>query len=69
MTVEQIKAMAEKACFYVTPEGLWLRIIYCADAGFSADDEDSGEEYDIPYDDITFEGNECFQKLVKMEIE
>ena len=37
MTVEQIKSMAENACFYVTPEGLWLRIIYCAEGSRFAD--------------------------------
>lgn len=69
-TIDQIADMAELACFYVTPAGLWLRMDFCEmDEGyFQAHDEDSGEEYRIEFSDITFTNEECFHKLVKIEV-
>lgn len=67
-TPEQVRAMVEEACFYVTPEGLPLRIQFHDDETFTAMDEDSFEDYTIPYDEVTLEGREEFQKLVKMEV-
>ena len=69
-TVDQIADMAEGACFYVTPEGQWLRMQYCdMDEGtFTAMDEESGEDYCITFDEITLEGLEAFHKIVKMTV-
>ncbi|NCQ51738.1 hypothetical protein GW796_07570 [archaeon] len=69
-TIEQIAKMAELACFYIDPQGLWLRIDSCEleDGYFNCHNEDSGEEYEIPFDEITLEGQESFQELVKMEL-
>lgn len=64
-----VAKMAERACFYVTPEGLWLRVQYCdMDEGyFSALDECcQREEYNIPFADVTFEGSEAFWELTRM---
>lgn len=68
-TEDQIADAAEKACFYVTPGGLWLRMEYCSnDEGyFMAIDEDSGEEYRFDYVDLVYEEPE-FHKLEKMAI-
>jgi hypothetical protein len=70
ITVDQIADMAEQACFYVTPGGHWLRIQYCnMDEGYlSGMDEDDGEEYNIPFDEITLADGECFHMLVKMKV-
>lgn len=59
-TVDQIADAAEGACFYVTPEGLWLRVQYCEmDEGyFSALDEDSGEEYNFYFQEMVDEGED-----------
>jgi len=69
-TVDQIADMAEQACFYVDPSGKWLRMDFCdMDEGkLHCHDEESYEEYEIPFDEITLEGEECFHELTKMEI-
>ena len=54
-TIQQIKAAAELSCFYVTPEGLWLRMQATDGEQIYAYDEDRGEEYVIPYSEITEE--------------
>ena len=68
-TVDQIANAAEKACFYVTPEGLWLRVQYCdMDEGYLQGlDEDSGEEYRIEFDDLVSE-DVHFEQLTKMQL-
>ena len=68
-TVDQIANAAELACFYVTPEGLWLRMQYCdmSEGAFSALDEDSGEEYVIEFTDLVDE-DVNFHELTKMTI-
>lgn len=68
-TVDQIADAAEKACFYVTPGGLWLRMDFCdMDSGyFQAHDEDSGEEYRIEFSELVYDDVE-FHKLEKMKI-
>lgn len=68
-TEDQIADAAEKACFYVTPDGLWLRMQYTStDEGyFAAIDEDSGEEYRFDFVDLVYDEPE-FHKLVKMTI-
>jgi hypothetical protein len=65
---DKICDMAQRACFYVTPEGLWLRMDYTdSDEGsFWCHDEESGEEYSIPFAEVTFEGSECFWELTRM---
>jgi len=69
-TEDQIADMAERATFYVTPEGKWLRIDYCEmDEGyFQAHDEESLEEYRIEFMDVTFEGAERFHELNEMPL-
>lgn len=59
-TIDQIATAAKGACFYVTPEGLWLRMQYCdMDEGtFMATDEDSGEDYSIDFEAIVAAGEE-----------
>jgi hypothetical protein len=68
-TVEQIAKVAEQACFYVTPEGLWLRMQYTdLDEGyFMAMDEDSGEDYRIEFADLVYD-EVHFEELTKMTI-
>lgn len=68
-TVDQIADAAEQACFYVTPDGQWLRMDYCdMDAGFfQAHDEDSGEEYAFEFSELVNDDVE-FHKLVQVSI-
>ena len=68
VTAEQVKKMADLACFYVTPQGLWLRMQFCEAEYFNAVDEDSGEEYDIEYADVAEEENPHFEELTRVEI-
>jgi hypothetical protein len=53
-TVNQIANAAEGACFYVTPQGEWLRMQYCDmdEGAFCALDEDTGEDYTFYFDDL-----------------
>ena len=67
-TVEQVKQMAELACFYVTPQGLWLRMQFCEEDYFQALDENSGEEYDIEYQYVSEDEDPHFEALVTMPI-
>jgi len=71
LTEDKIADAAEQACFYVTPQGLWLRMQYCDmdEGSFCALDEDSGEEYKITFAEMV-EDQETpeFHELVKMEI-
>ena len=66
-TEDQIADAAEGACFYVTPENLWLRVLYCdMDEGYLQGlDEDSGEEYRIEFSDIAEEDEPHFEHLVR----
>jgi len=63
-----IANLAERACFYVTPEGQWLRMDYCdmEDGNFQCHDEESGEEYNVLFADVAFEGREAFWELSRM---
>ena len=69
-TVDQIADAAEGACFYVTPEGLWLRVEYCdMDEGYLMGlDEDSGEEYRITFEDLADEEEPHFEHIVRTKI-
>ncbi len=69
-TEDQVADIAQRACFYITPSGAWLRIDYCdLDEGyFQVHDEESGEEYRIEFMDVTFLDQECFYALTKIEL-
>ncbi len=70
-TVDQIANAAKGACFYVTPEGLWLRMQYCDmdDGSFMALNEDSGEEYKFSFEEMVEAGEDPeFHHLVKTVI-
>ena len=69
-TVDQIANAAMEACFYVTPEGRWLRILYTEiDKGyFQAQDEDSGEECKITFAEVVEEENPHFEELIRIII-
>jgi hypothetical protein len=62
-TIDEIADIAELSCFYVMPDGLWLRIDYTnLDEGYiGCHDEDSGEEYAIDFDEIKETGGKFFQ--------
>lgn len=68
-TVDQIADAAEKACFYVTPAGLWLRMDFCEmDEGyFQAHDEDSLEACRFDFESLVNDDVE-FHELTKMTI-
>jgi hypothetical protein len=70
-TVDQIAVAAELSCFYVTPEDLWLRMLYTdLDEGyFQALDEDSGEEYTFTFEEVAKEEDPHFEELTRMKIE
>lgn len=70
-TAKQIAEAAELACFYVTPGGLWLRMLWTDldTGGFCALDEDSGEEYNFSFDEMVEEGESPeFHELVRMKL-
>lgn len=68
-TAQQIADAAERSCFYVTPDGLWLRILYCDmdDGYFQGLDEDSGEEYAFYFNEMEQEGEDPeFHELTRV---
>jgi hypothetical protein len=67
-TLAQVKQMAELADCFTMADGTALRMITCDDEFFIAEDDDGFHEYEIKYSDVTFEGHECFKRLVRMEI-
>lgn len=69
-TEDQIADVAEKACFYVTPAGTWLRMQWCdmEDGKFMATDEDTGEDYELTFEDVANEDEPHFEQLTRMEI-
>lgn len=69
-TQDQIRAMAQKACFYVDPEGMWLRIQFVDDdeKGFWAFDEDQEQEWFVDFSHITLGGQERFFQLMEMPV-
>ena len=69
-TAQRIAAVAELACFYVTPAGTWLRMQYCdmGDGVFVAMDEHSFEEYRFAFVELAESDNIGeFHKLSKMD--
>ena len=71
LNTAQVAAMAEQACFYVTPIGTWLRIEWCDLEGagkFCALDESSGEDYIITFDEVAENDDPHFEKLVRVAV-
>lgn len=66
--IEQVKEMAKSAAFYSNEEGSTRRMIFCDDEFFVVEDEDEGLFYNIPYNEVTFDGFECFYKLEQMTV-
>ena len=50
LTAAEAKHMARKACFFILPDGTYLRMHHCDEDHFVASNEDSGEDYQIEYD-------------------
>lgn len=69
-TIDQVAYMAEHACYYVTPEGQWLKVEYAdREAGyFIGLDECMGQDYNIEMSEVTLEGKEAFHELVLMNV-
>ncbi len=70
-TVDQIADAAKGACFYVTPNGLWLRMQWTDtdDGTFTAMDEDRGEDYKFNFEEMIEAGEDpVFHHLVKTVI-
>lgn len=68
-TEDQIARLAQRACFYVTTEGEWLRMQYTdLDEGyFMAMDEVTNVEYRFDFVDLVY-GEPEFHELTKMTI-
>lgn len=68
-TEDQIADAAERACFYVTPDGKTLRILFCdMDAGeFQCLDEDTGNEYCVRFSDLVDDEDPQFLELTPLE--
>ncbi len=64
--LDKLKDAAERACFYVSPAGVWYRMLYTEDDYFQVRDEDSGEEYQ--YDFAELESDPHFEELVRIVI-
>lgn len=60
------KLAAEKACFYVSPAGIWYRMSYVEDDHFMVMDEDSGESYRFDFTEL--EDNPHFEMLVRVRL-
>lgn len=60
------KLAAEKACFYVTPSGVWYRMSYTEDDHFMVMDEDTGEVYRFDFTELEDDPN--FQMLVRIRL-
>lgn len=72
LTEDIIADFAERAAFYVTEAGLWLRVDYCDmdDGWFQAHDEDSGEEYRFDFADLVAVGKmPRFFELVEIKVD
>lgn len=63
-TIEQVRAAAELACFYVNSSGDYYRMNYCEDDYFYVTDEDSGTDHIVFYE-AAIEGH--FEQLVAIE--
>lgn len=61
-----IKQKAEASCFYVE-NGLQLRIDGYAEDYFCCYDEETGEEYQIEYNDVVEDETTYFLKLEKCQ--
>lgn len=70
-TEDQIANTAELSTFYVTPDGLWLRIEYCdMDEGyFQCIDESSFEEYRFNFAEIAEDEDPEFHQLTRAVIQ
>jgi hypothetical protein len=66
--VKQICVAAVAACFYVTPDGQWLRMQFVEARRFCAMDEISGEEYYFHFKDMLDEDVD-FRMLQRVVIE
>ena len=51
-TVEQVRAAASKACFYVDSSGDYFRIQWLEEDNFCAADENSEEDYKIMFEEL-----------------
>lgn len=69
-TVAEVATLAKGAAFYVTPEGMWLRMNYVMDSEgyFCATEEDSGNEYTITFATVAATDDVYFAKVVRMEL-
>ena len=63
-----VAALAENADLYIQEEGEGMRIIACMSEEdyFLAEGEESGEQYQVDYDDVDLE-NDTFYRLQKMD--
>ena len=62
----KVKALARQAVFYVGDDGIYLRMQYCNSIDFCCTDENTGEDYTIPYNEVDLD--RCkFYKLTKLE--
>ena len=69
-TVDQIACAAERSMFYVRPDGLWLRILYIepSEGYLQGMDENSGEEYAVPFEEIAAQADPHFEELQRVSI-
>ena len=69
-TVDQIACAAEQSMFYVRPDGLWLRILYIepSEGYLQGMDENSGEEYAVPFEEIAAQADPHFEELQRVSI-
>jgi len=69
-TEDQIADTAKKACFYVTPAGMWLRIQWCdmEEGKFTATNEDTSKDYELTFAEVAEQDEPHFVELTRMEI-
>lgn len=49
------KSLIQRAAVYVQPESEGMRVIICEDDYFIAEGEETGEQYQISYDEVNLE--------------
>lgn len=69
-TEDQIAKTSELSTFYVTEEGIWMRILYTSfeEGYFLAMDEDTGEELDFSFSEVAKREEPEFHHLVRLPI-
>lgn len=66
--LNQIKHMADNACKFVR-DGKWYQMNWCDEEGyFCCEDLETGEQFEIDYDNVDLENGDAFYELTLMTL-